>query len=256
MHMETAVRYAAGSSSTGLVRENNEDSAYVGRWLYAVADGLGGHVAGEIASATVIGSLRSCDVHVATAGLAETLGRAVGEANDRLLRKEEQDPVLAGMGTTLTAMLWSGECAAVAHLGDSRAYLLRKGRLRQITEDHTLGKLIADLAGPARLAPVLVRYLDGRPDRSPDLTVRKGHPGDRYLLCSDGLSGVVAPEIMRQVLASARSAGQAVDQLVSLANESGGPDNITVIVVDLREAEASPEPVQPRMLGAAADAGL
>ncbi|HYZ57558.1 MAG TPA: protein phosphatase 2C domain-containing protein [Streptosporangiaceae bacterium] len=256
MLIETAVRYAAGSSSTGLVRKNNEDSAYVGRWLYAVADGLGGHVAGEIASATVIDSLRSCDVHVATADLAETLGRAVGEANGRLLRKEEQDPALAGMGTTLTAMLWSGEHAAVAHIGDSRAYLLREGRLLQITEDHTLGKLIADLAGSARLAPVLVRYLDGRPDRSPDLTLRKGRPGDRYLLCSDGLSGVVAPEIMRQVLVSARSADQAVDQLVALASEGGGPDNITVIVVDLREAEASPKPVQPRMLGAAADAGL
>lgn len=221
-----------------------------------MADGLGGHVAGEIASATVIDSLRACDIPVAVADLAETLGRAVGEANSRLFRKEEQDPVLAGMGTTLTAMLWSGGCAVVAHIGDSRAYLLREGRLHQITEDHTLGKLVADLAGLARLAPVLVRYLDGRPDQSPDLTLRKGRPGDRYLLCSDGLSGVVEPEIMRQVLVSAQNADQAVEQLIALANEGGGPDNITVIVVDLGEAKANAKPAQPMMLGAAPDAGL
>jgi serine/threonine protein phosphatase PrpC len=253
MPREAAVRFAAGSSSTGLVRENNEDSAYVGRWLYAVADGLGGHVAGEIASATAIDSLRERDVQVAPEDLTEALGRAVGEANERLLREGEQEPALAGMGTTLTAMLWSGDCAAVAHIGDSRAYLLRDGRLVQISEDHSLGKLVAELAGSPRLGPVLVRYLDGRPDRSPDLILRRGRPGDRYLLCSDGLSGVVDAESMRQVLLSARAADQAVDQLIALANQGGGPDNITVIVVDLREADA--EPAQPMLLGAAADTG-
>lgn len=254
--MEAVVRSAAGSSSTGLVRKNNEDSAYLGRWLYAVADGLGGHVAGEIASATVIDSLRACDVQVPAEDLTGALGRATGEANERLLRKQEQDPALVGMGTTVTAMLWSGDYAAVAHIGDSRGYLLRNGRLSQITEDHSLGKLLAELAGSAQLASVLVRYLDGRPDRSPDLILRRGRPGDRYLLCSDGLSGVVEAEIMRQVLVSADTADQAVDQLIALANESGGPDNTTVIVVDFREAEASPESAPPVLLGAAAGTGL
>src|SRR5215510_3556 len=134
--MGLTVRYAGGSS-IGLVRKNNEDSAYVGRWLCAVADGLGGHVGGEVASAAVIDSLRSYDIAVAAADLSETMTGAVGEANDALRRKVDQDPSLRGMGTTLTAMLWSGSQAVVAHVGDSRAYLLRKGELRQITEDHT-----------------------------------------------------------------------------------------------------------------------
>jgi protein phosphatase len=250
--MKATVRSAA-ATSVGLVRENNEDSAYAGRWLFAVADGLGGHVAGEVASAIVIESLRSCDAAVAAADLAETLGRAVSAANDGLRRKVAADHRLDGMGTTLTAMLWSDSSAALAHIGDSRGYLLRQGELRQITEDHTLGKLIADVAVSARLAPALVRYLDGRADRVPDLTVRDIRPGDRYLLCSDGLTGVVTDEIMREVLASAEDAEQAVGQLVSLANDGGGPDNTTVIIVDVTESDGEPAPGQPMTLGAAAD---
>jgi PPM family protein phosphatase len=254
--METAVYWAVGCSSVGLVRTNNEDSAYVGRHLCAVADGLGGHVAGEVASAAVIGSLRSCDVEVPAADLAATMSRAVGEANARLFRLIEGNPGLAGMGTTLTAMLWSGRTAVLAHIGDSRAYLLRQGRLKQITEDHSLGMLIADVAGSARPASVIVRYLDGQPDRSPDLAVREVCPGDRYLLCSDGLSEVVAPGQMREVLVSAEDAGKVAGQLVGLANERGGPDNITVVVIDVREAPAGSGPAEPVMLGAAAGGAL
>jgi protein phosphatase len=246
--MKTTVRFAAGTS-TGLVRTNNEDSAYAGQQLHAIADGMGGHVAGEIASAIVIDSLRSCDIQVAAADLTKTLGQAVSQANARLLRATEADPGLRGMGTTLTAMLWSGGSAALAHIGDSRAYLLRNRGFRQITEDHTLGKLVA---GSARLAPILVRFLDGRPDRSPDLAFREIRAGDRYLLCSDGLSGVVAPDAMSEVLASVADAGEVVRRLIRLANEAGGPDNTTVIVLDVRDADI--EPVAAMTLGAAADA--
>ena len=166
------LRWAA-SSETGRARKNNEDSAYAGRWLYAVADGMGGHAAGEVASAAVIDSLRSSDADVGQAALLQTLGRAVTEANGEVARKAADDPARRGMGTTLTAMLWSGDHFALAHIGDSRAFRLREGDLDQITEDHVMGKLVSN-AG--RLAPVLSRYLDGRPDRSPDLGIRVGPP--------------------------------------------------------------------------------
>jgi protein phosphatase len=157
------------------------------------------------------------------------------------------------MGTTLTAMLWSGDWFALAHIGDSRAFRLRAGQLRQITEDHVMAKLISNARG---LAPVLSRYLDGRPERSPDLSVRELQPGDRYMICSDGLSPVLADEAIRGVLTSAADPSAAVRELVALAEEAGGPDNISVIVIDVRDAAAEPTPSEPVMLGAAAAEAL
>ena len=243
---------AAGCSSVGLVRTGNEDSAYVGRQLCAVADGLGGHVAGEIASATVIETLMSCDNKVAATDLVETMSAAVSAANAELLRRIGEKPELAGMGTTLTAMLWSGTTAVLAHIGDSRAYLLRQDRLRQITEDHSLGKLVADVAVSARPPSVMVRYLDGQAERSPDLALREVCPGDRYLLCSDGLSDVVTAESMYAVLVSVEDTRPAVRRLVGLAHEGGAPDNITVVLVDVREFGADVVRAKPLLLGAAA----
>ena len=151
------------------------------------------------------------------------------------------------MGTTLTAMLWSDNRFALAHIGDSRAFRLRDSELDQITEDHIMGKLVSN---PGFLAPVLSRYLDGRPDRSPDLSIREARPGDRYLLCSDGLSPVVDTEAIRDVLVSAADPGEVVRQLVALADEAGGPDNISAIVIDV--SETGSEPAAPVTLGAAA----
>jgi protein phosphatase len=250
--MEALTFCAAGWSSAGLVRAGNEDAAYVGQHLYALADGLGGHVAGEVASATVIESLVSCDTVAAPRDLAEAMSAAVGEANAALALKIGQDPGLAGMGTTLTAMLWSGTSVVLAHIGDSRAYLLRGGRLRQITEDHSLGKLLADVAASGRPPSVIVRYLDGQPDRSPDLAVRRVCVGDRYLLCSDGLSDVVDLRSMQAVLGSAANPASAVCHLAWLATAGGGPDNITAIVADVQAAGAEPVMARPRLLGAAA----
>src|SRR5260370_35808966 len=178
---------AVAASETGLVRQNNEDAAYSGRRLFAVADGMGGHAAGEVASAAVIDALKVHDAEVTPAALLEVLSRAVAEANGEVARRAAEDPSRRGMGTTLTAMLWSGNRFGLAHIGDSRAFRLRDGELDQITEDHVMGKLVSNAGS---LAPVLSRYLDGRPDRSPDLSVREARPGDRYLLCSDGLSPV------------------------------------------------------------------
>jgi protein phosphatase len=242
---------AAAASETGLVRQNNEDAVYSGRWLFAVADGMGGHAAGEIASAAVIESLRAHDQDVAADALLEVLGHAVTEGNEKIARRAAEDPARFGMGTTLTAMLWSGDTAVLAHIGDSRAFRLRDGQLRQITEDHVLGNLVSN-AGP--LAPVLSRYLDGRPDRSPDLILRDLRAGDRYLICSDGLSPVVSSEEIGAVLATAADPADAVRKLVALADEAGAPDNVSAIVIDVRDPGHSPHPAEPVTLGAAAPA--
>jgi serine/threonine protein phosphatase PrpC len=237
---------AAAVSETGMARQNNEDSAYSGRWLNAVADGLGGHAAGEIASAAVIGILAACDAEHEPGSLLEVLGRAVAEANAEVARRVAADPARLGMGTTLTALLRSDDQAALVNIGDSRAFRLRDGHLRQMTEDHVLGNLVSNAGA---MAPVLVRYLDGRPDRSPDLGLRELLPGDRYLLCTDGLSPVVATEAIRDALMAAAGPREAVRELVGLAEEVGAPDNITVIVIDVREG--GEEDAEPVTLGAA-----
>lgn len=239
---------AAATSETGLVRKNNEDAAYSGRWLYAVADGMGGHAAGEVASAAVIESMRRHDADVGQGALLGTLSRAVAEASTNVARAAAEDMGRRGMGTTLTAMLWSGDRFALAHIGDSRVFRLRGGQLHQITEDHVMGKLVSN-AG--QLAPVLSRYLDGRPDRSPDLSLREANMGDRYMICSDGLSPVVETEEIRRALSSAAEPHEAVRQLVALAVEAGAPDNVTVIVIDVREAVGDSAEIRPVALGAA-----
>ncbi len=232
-HMRVAIRYAAGSD-VGRTRENNEDSAYAGPWLLAVADGMGGHVGGEIASSLAIQTLASIDAEVPQPKLAETLERAVLSANQAIARRVEEEPNLSSMGTTCTAMLWSGTHTALAHIGDSRAYMLRDGVLYQITEDHTLEKMLTGEDGAApHLANRLVRVLDGKPDRKPDVTLREALPGDRYLLCSDGLSGPVDAETLHQVLSGEHDPAAAVRTLIDLANQNGGPDNVTAIVVDV-----------------------
>jgi len=261
--MNVAIRYAAGSD-IGCNRENNEDSGYAGARLIAVADGMGGYAGGEVASSTVIGSLRSLDSDTPHDDLREALGRAVAEANEKLRLAREERPDLSRMGTTLTAMLWTGHSVALAHIGDSRGYLLRDGELFQITQDHTMDELLkqeAEQAGgsPApetgeasRLSHVLYRVLDGRDDREPDLKLRESRLGDRYLLCSDGLSGVVDAQTIYEVLVAEADPQRAVERLIELAREGGGPDNITCVIADVVEAEHITETGPPLIVGAAA----
>ncbi|MFI6452346.1 PP2C family protein-serine/threonine phosphatase [Streptosporangium amethystogenes] len=233
---------AAARTHIGLVRRRNEDAVYSGRSLFAVADGLGGHTAGDLASSTVIEALRPHDRQVDPADLPSVLGRAVHEASQALRRRTEAEPELAGMATTLVAMLCSGTTAVVANVGDSRAYLLRDidsnlggvSEIVQITEDHTYGNLVADAGRVPNLPGRISRFLDGRADgRSPDLTVRELHSGDRFLLCSDGLSSAVPGELIRDALRSSKDPEEAADRLITLAIDHGGPDNITVIVIDV-----------------------
>ncbi|GAB2868231.1 hypothetical protein GCM10022221_81400 [Actinocorallia aurea] len=253
------IRYAT-RSDVGMLREGNEDSGYAGPRLLAVADGMGGHVGGEIASATAIETLRRLDADIPTDQLLAALEHAVRAANDRLHMTVEGDPSLQGMGTTLTAMLWSGQQVALAHIGDSRAYLLRNGELFQITHDHTLvqslvdeGRISLDEAATHPQRSLLLRALDGRNEVEPDLSLREAQVGDRYLLCSDGLSGVVSADTIHQVLTSQETPEGAIRQLIDLANRGGGPDNITCVMADVIDLDSSaPPPDRSLLVGAAA----
>jgi serine/threonine protein phosphatase PrpC len=253
--MNIAIVSAAGSD-VGQHRDNNEDSAYAGPWLLAVADGMGGYAGGEVASSAAIGVLRSIDAEVAATELADRLVGAVTHANEELCRVASNQPELARMGTTLTAMLWSGAQVAVAHIGDSRCYLRRAGELVQLTDDHTMDRLLggrptdADTDSPP-LSHVLFRVLDGRPDRTPDVMIHTARPGDRYLLCSDGLTDAIDDTVIHEVLATAPDSATAVRRLIDLANQAGGPDNITCVVADVVEGAAAPR-VTPVIVGAAA----
>ncbi len=259
--MTLALRYAV-RSDVGLLREGNEDSAYAGPHLLAVADGMGGHAAGEVASAATIQTLAPLDAEDPGPDLVSALADAVSTANLRLQELIISDPAIEGMGTTLTALLWSDGYAALCHIGDSRAYLLRDGQFVQITHDHTLvqslvdeGKITEDDVATHPHRSLLLRALDGRTIADPDLAPLETFPGDRYLLCSDGLSGVVTEQTLHQTLTSYRDPDQAAVQLVELAIRGGGPDNITVIVADVVDARNGrvPPTWQPVFAGAAAN---
>jgi serine/threonine protein phosphatase PrpC len=254
-----ALRFAA-RSHTGLLRDGNEDSVYAGPRLLAVADGMGGHAAGEVASAVAIAALAPLDEDTPGPDLLDALLGAAMSANQHLHDMVEGDSTLDGMGTTLTAILWGGSRLGLLHIGDSRCYLLRDGALGQITHDHTLVQTLVDAgriseeeaeAHPQR--NVITKVLDGRDELEPDLSVREVRVGDRYLLCSDGLTGPVGSnDTLRDALGLA-DPQEAVDRLVQLALRGGGPDNITVIVADAIETD-HPLPVDPVVAGAAAEA--
>ena len=261
--MTLALRYAA-RSDVGLVRQNNQDSAYAGPNLLVVADGMGGHAGGDIASSLAIAALAPLDEteHGPQEALAD-LERTVEQARQDLVHASEVDPDLAGMGTTVTALLRSGNTLAMAHLGDSRAYLLRDGALNQVTVDHTFvqhlvdtGRISPDEAETHPQRNVVMRVLgDFDVDLTPDMSVREARPGDRWLLCSDGLSGFVPLEQITQVLAECESPEEAADLLITLAMTAASTDNITVVVADVvdpDDVDASWVSTSTQVVGAAA----
>jgi protein phosphatase len=239
--MTIALRYAA-RSDVGLLREGNEDSAYASGRLLAVADGMGGHAHGEVASSVAIAAMASLEEAQQGGDLLNAIEAAVRDANRKLHEMVGRDPSLKGMGTTLTAMLWHGTQVALVHVGDSRAYLLRRGELYQITHDHTLvqqlvddGRITPEEAATHPQRSILLRALDGSGEVDPDLTLREAQVGDRYLLCSDGLSGVVSAETLHATLTNIDDPEEVVRQLIDLANRGGGPDNITCVLADVLE---------------------
>ncbi|MGK5521137.1 BofC C-terminal domain-containing protein [Micromonospora sp. URMC 107] len=246
--MTLTLRYAA-HSDRGLIRDGNQDSVYAGPRLLAVADGMGGMAAGDVASNIVIGAMAPLDEDVPGDALVDALRSAVGTANQQLRDTVDANPQLEGMGTTLTATLFSGSKLGMVHIGDSRAYLLRNGEFAQITKDDTYvqmlvdeGRISAEEASSHPQRSLLTRALDGR-DIDPEYSVRQVLPGDRYLICSDGLSGVVSADTIGETMREYADPQQCVERLVQLALRGGGPDNITVIIADATDqdiVEASP----------------
>ncbi|WP_067663503.1 PP2C family protein-serine/threonine phosphatase [Nocardia miyunensis] len=235
--MTLVLRYAA-RSDRGLVRGNNEDSVYAGARLLALADGMGGHAAGEVASQLMIAALAHLDDDEPGDDLLGKLDRAVHAGNAAIADQVEEEPELDGMGTTLTAILFAGKKLGLAHIGDSRAYLFRDNELAQITRDDTF---VQSLVDEGRITPeqahthpqrsLIMRALTGN-EIDPTLIMREARAGDRYLLCSDGLSDVVSDETIGNTLREG-STDEAADRLIELALRSGGPDNVTVVVADV-----------------------
>jgi protein phosphatase len=251
------LRYAA-RSDRGLIRANNQDSVYAGPRLLAVADGMGGHAAGDVASKVVIAALEHLDDDAPSGDMLQALRQAVFEGSEHLREVIRESPELEGMGTTLTAILFAGGRLALCHVGDSRAYLVRDGQLAQITHDDTFvqtliddGRITAEEANSHPQRSLLLRALNGQ-EVEPDLSMREARAGDRYLLCSDGLSGVVSEETLAEALKDPDPQSTA-DRLIELALRSGGPDNITVIVADVVEDAGGRGRVDPVVDGAAGD---
>jgi len=253
--MTLVLRYAA-RSDRGLVRQNNQDSVYAGPRLLALADGMGGHAAGEVASKVVIAALAALDDDDPGGDLLGELGEAIEQGNAAISELVGGDPDLDGMGTTLTAVLFAGRKLGLAHVGDSRAYMLRGSTFAQITHDDTFvqslideGRITAEEAASHPQRSLLLKALTGR-EIEPSLAVRESRAGDRYLLCSDGLSGVVSDETLAEAL-QIQDPQTCADRLIELALKGGGPDNVTVIVADVVDIDFGQD--APIVGGAAGD---
>jgi serine/threonine protein phosphatase PrpC len=237
------VLHTAAVSDIGLGRTNNEDSAYSGPRLIAVADGIGGMPAGELASAIVIRELAQLDdMDEAPADPVGVLRDTVAAANEKIRDISDFDEASDGMGTTVTALLLAGDQLALLHVGDSRGYVLHDGTMTQITKDDTYVQTLVDqgLISPAeaRVHPrrsVVMQAVQGL-DYDPTCELRKAVVGDRYLLCSDGLSDVVPEDAIADALSSEPDPAACARLLVMFALEAGAPDNVTVVIADVKEA--------------------
>jgi protein phosphatase len=234
------VSYAA--SDVGKVRSSNQDSGYAGINLFFVADGMGGHAGGDIASAITAQHVATADEPVENSQQAEQkLIDYIWQANEKLGASVDQHSELAGMGTTFSGIFVNGTSVSIGHIGDSRIYLARDGVVKQITSDHTFVQRLVDtgriseeeaLVHPRR--SVLMRVL-GDVEQFPevDLDTFETKPGDRWMVCSDGLSGVIPEGLMHRILLSKSTVQEATDLLVGEALEFGAPDNVTVVLVDV-----------------------
>lgn len=251
---------SAARSDVGLVRATNQDSGYAGPHLLVLADGMGGPAGGDIASSVAVAHLAVLDDAHGADDLLDLLREAVGAAHLELVERSEADPDLAGLGTTCIAILRSGNKLAMVHIGDSRAYLLRDGALTQVTTDHTF---VQFLVSTGRLTPeqaerhpqrnVILRALgDTEGEVQLDESLREALPGDRWLLASDGLFGVVSDETIAETVRSVKDPGACAEELIALALRAGGPDNITCVVADLLPGDAPVPDQTPQVVGSAA----
>lgn len=244
------ITVSAAVSHVGKVRSNNQDSGYAGHTLFAVADGMGGHAGGDVASALALQRLRDIDEDYSSAVDAEfALQEAIVSVNRVLSDAVVDHPELTGMGTTLSALVRVGHSVALAHIGDSRIYRYRDGKLTQITTDHTFvqrlvdnGRITPEEAKTHPRRSVLMRVL-GDVDSVPDvdLQVMDTRPGDRWLLCSDGLTGPVDDATIAGTLSANSEPDRAANALLKASLDGGAPDNVTIVIVDVNEAYVPPE---------------
>ena len=254
--MTLSLHYSA-ISDVGRVRRENQDSGYAGPWLLTVCDGVGGAVRGDLASSTAVQALRKLDQKPDEDLLGQLAG-GVHRADDRIAELVEEDPALNGTSTTATVVLFDGARFGLGHIGDSRAYLLRRGEMRQLTHDHTFVQSLIDegriTEEQSRTHPhrnLILKALDGIRHEEPDLFEFPAEVGDRIFLCSDGACGTLTDARMADILGSGSPDFAAVE-LVRASLEAGSTDNVTCIVADVRE-EAAPDDLQPLLVGAAAD---
>ena len=238
MHWESA-----SATDRGRVRQNNEDSILdlTDRGVFAVADGMGGHAAGEVASRIAVDSLMSLWPDGGPVEQpADPLSRTIVQANGEIRRRSQTELDKRGMGTTLTALAIepAGERGLIAHVGDSRAYRYREGRLEQLTKDHTwvqervdAGILSADNARNHPYSSILTRVLGTEDDVEADMIDVSMQPGDLYLICSDGLSGMVDDERIAELLGADSTIGEKSAELIRAAYDGGGQDNISAVLV-------------------------
>ncbi|MDN4477771.1 PP2C family protein-serine/threonine phosphatase [Demequina lignilytica] len=251
--MYLGIHFAA-RSDVGLVRANNQDSGFAGPHLLAVADGMGGAAGGDIASSIAIARLAALEgeAHGPDDALDE-LKTAISDAHAQIVQRARNDPELSGLGTTVTALLRSGSTLSMAHIGDSRAYLLRDGQIDQVTTDHSFvqhlvdtGRLsVADAENHPKRSMLLRVLGDIDADVPVDISVRETRPGDRWMLCSDGLSGVVSKDTLRKTLLEVEDPADCADALVGLALAAGAPDNVTCVIGDIVDIDAAPDGVGP-----------
>ena len=259
--MPTDQILSAASSHVGKIRASNQDSGSVGRNLFVVADGMGGHAGGDVASALAVQHLFGLDrTYDSVEDAREALFRGVLDAGADLTNAVVEHPELTGMGTTVSAMIRVKSQMVIAHIGDSRIYRLREGVLEQITSDHTFvqrlvdsGRITPEEAAVHPRRSVLMRVL-GDVDAEPevDTHVIDTLPGDRWLLCSDGLSGYVPERDIAETLLTVDDVELAAHKLINQSLSEGAPDNVTVVVVRVTEDLDTSPPAEPRMVGAAA----
>ncbi|KQV06702.1 PP2C family protein-serine/threonine phosphatase [Leifsonia sp. Root112D2] len=255
------VNRAVAVSHVGKIRSNNQDSGYAGTELFVVADGMGGHAGGDVASAIALQRIREADRVYASAEEAEfSLQAALIAANAQLAETVFEHPELTGMGTTVSAIARVGDQVALAHIGDSRIYLFREGVLKQVSTDHTFVQRLVDsgriteeeaMVHPRR--SVLMRVL-GDVDSHPEIDTWSldTKPGDRWLICSDGLTGVVKDPALSSALAVPDSPRIVAERLVHMTLEGGAPDNVTVVILDIADDEPGATPSAPVTVGSAA----
>lgn len=251
------LNYAIGSDQ-GLVRGNNEDSAYAGPHLLILADGMGGHAAGEVASQLMVEHVSQLDIDPGNDDMRSMLATAADEANRSIARRIKKSPETDGMGTTLTTLLFNGTEFGLCHVGDSRGYRMRDGNLERITTDDTYvqslvdrGELDPEDVSTHPQRSMILKAYNGRVVE-PTLKTLDARPGDRIMLCSDGLSDPVTDSTIETTLSSEGTPEGAVKQLIGLALRSGGPDNVTVIVADVvaDDYADTPLPTEPLIAGA------